>query len=178
MDPSDFRITVNGRPFRVTVDRSFVATGDRWCPVDVTDTRTRMSAQAIIEESVTGNPWRLVKEDQFRDAVRSSYGNATNYETGTYGKLPDDFRIGYRGTVVATYLRTLNSTSGNPRRGWTVYVIDHNSTVMYLGFIDEEYSGNGAHSNLRQQYPEAVELGGWHEIKPSEYNRLMKGQSL
>jgi hypothetical protein len=173
MNSSDFRISVNGRPFRVKVDRPFHSSGNDYCPVDVTDTRTKISAQALIEENITENPWKLTKESQFRDALKSAYGNALNYETSEWGKLPDDFTVSFRGTIIAVYFRTLNDTDGNPRRGWDVSVIDHDRSVMYLGFVDEEYGGNGTRSHLFLKFPDAVEIG-WHEIQPKLYNYLMK----
>ena len=93
-----FYIRAGGRMMRVTVLRSFEATGDDWYPVDVRDIGQRTESQAIIAEAtVKAGPLALMADSQMRACVRSVYMNATGFEVGdpisggTW--LPDDFPI-------------------------------------------------------------------------------------
>lgn len=92
-----WRVRIGGRPFRVTVDRSFVSCDDDWCPVDVRDIRTGIEAQAIIADDIAHDLDKLTAEPQFRDACKSAYLNATTkWRDGRPSRgeiLPDDFEI-------------------------------------------------------------------------------------
>ena len=62
---------------------------------------------------------------------------------------------------------TLNTPSGNPRRGW-VHVNEHGN---FIAFIDEGYSGSEAIQHLRDAgVAESITLN----ITPKEYNQLKK----
>jgi hypothetical protein len=96
MEP--FYIRAGGRMMRVTVLRSFEATGDDWHPVDVRDIGQRTESQAIIAEAtVKAGPLALMADSQMRACVASVYMNATGFEDGDpiggRRMLPDGFTI-------------------------------------------------------------------------------------
>jgi len=56
-----------------------------------------------------------------------------------------------RRKVFTVKINAPNDTSGNPRRGWAVYL----RTGEYLGFVDRGYTGRRA---LSKRFPNYVEL--------------------
>jgi len=79
-------IRVASRLFRITVAGILV---------DVRDTRSTFETQAILADLLPFG--EILKDSQVRDAISSTYYNATSHESGKYPVggtwLPDDFTI-------------------------------------------------------------------------------------
>lgn len=69
--------------------------------------------------------------------------------------------------MTAVKVRTSNSRSGNPRRGWVCWDLKG----KFHGFVDEGYEGSQA---LKKCYPNANRVFPAIEIAPKEYTRLYK----
>lgn len=84
-------IRVASRRFRLTLTRE-EGTG---LLVDVRDIATTFESQAIADEDATNE--QALADSQVRDAIRSTYLNATSHESGGYPSggtmLPADFGI-------------------------------------------------------------------------------------
>ena len=68
--------------------------------------------------------------------------------------------------MVAVYVGTKNSVSGNPKRGWAIY----NSDGVFKDFVDEGYSGRGA---LKEAGYEGIADTGKIDITPGQYRAFM-----
>lgn len=91
-----FNVRVNGdRLFRITTADAF-GDGEEYT-VDCRDVRSTFESQAIVPAKFTDTRESLLAHSQVRDAIASSYLNATSHESGQFPgggtSLPDGYSI-------------------------------------------------------------------------------------